>query len=212
MSGGLAEITSRLRANKEELFEALLRETYTKAFHLALRLVGHTADAEDLVQETYLRAYRFFHRYDPQLPFTNWLYKIMTNTHIDQMRRKGKVKTISLDETHPETGAVMDFPDTALTPEELVLSREFEADIQDALNQMTPEFRIAVLLADLEGLSYEEVSEIMGTSIGTVRSRIHRGRKQLRDFLVKRNPARYGARSEQAWEGAENSDAGGDGS
>ncbi len=212
MSGGLAEVTTRLRANKEELFESLLRETYNKAFHLALRLVGHAADAEDLVQESYLRAYRFFHRYDPRLPFTNWLYKIMTNTHIDQMRRKGKLKTVSLDEIHPETGALMDLPDSALTPEERVLSREFEADVQEALNQMTPEFRIAVLLADLEGLSYEEVSEIMGTSIGTVRSRIHRGRKQIRDFLMKRNPARYGARSEQAVEEDGLSNSGGDGS
>lgn len=210
MSGGLSEITTRLRANQEELFESLLRETYNKAFHLALRLVGHAADAEDLVQETYLRAYRFFHRYDPRLPFANWLYRIMANTHIDLMRRKGKVRTVSLDEVHPETGVPVDFPDNSLTPEELVLSREFEEDMQDALNHMTPEFRLAVLLADLEGLSYEEVSQIMGTSIGTVRSRIHRGRKQIRDFLLRRDPVRYGAKGAQACGGESMSDLRGD--
>lgn len=179
--------------SKQETFERLLRDSYSQAFHLALRLSGRRSDAEDLVQESYIRAFRFFHRYDPSLPFTNWLYRIMTNAHIDEVRRSGKLRVSSLDEVHPETGSTWDVPDESWSAEKLLLSEEFEAELQEGLKKMTPEFRIAVLLADLEGLSYEEVAEIMRTSIGTVRSRIHRGRKQLRTFLVDARPDKYKA-------------------
>src|SRR6478609_5316737 len=77
----------------KKVFEELLDKSYKQAFNLALRLTGNHAEAEDLVQETFIRAYRFFHRYDRSLPFTNWLYRIMSNAHIDSMRRKGRLKT-----------------------------------------------------------------------------------------------------------------------
>jgi RNA polymerase sigma-70 factor (ECF subfamily) len=176
----------------EELFEKLLMQTHQQAFHLALRLTGSRSDAEDLVQESYIRAFRFFHRYDRGLPFTSWLYRIMTNAHIDEMRRKGRLRTGSLDEPHPETGTTWDVPDDSASPEKLLLSDQMEAEVQEGLLKMTPDFRIAVLLADMEGLSYEEIAEVMNTSIGTVRSRIHRGRKQLRGFLLQARPDKYG--------------------
>jgi RNA polymerase sigma-70 factor (ECF subfamily) len=177
--------------NSVELFESLMRKTHQQAFSLAVRLTGSRTDAEDLVQEAYLRAYRFFHRYDQSLPFTSWLYRIMTNAHIDDMRRKGRLRTTSLDEPHPETGATWDLADEASSPEMLLYDQEMEAEIQEGLNRMTPDFRIAVLLADLEGMSYEDVAAIMKTSIGTVRSRIHRGRKQLRNYLLTVRPDKY---------------------
>ncbi len=187
----IAGTTTSTGENTKEMFEDLLKRTHQQAFHLALRLTGSRTDAEDLVQEAYLRAFRFFHRYDPSLPFTSWLYRIMTNAHIDDIRRKGKLKTSSLDEPHPETGVTWDLPDDSASPERLVVNSLMEAEIQDGLNRMTPDFRVAVLLADIEGLSYEEVASIMKTSIGTVRSRIHRGRKQLRSFLLKAKPEKY---------------------
>jgi RNA polymerase sigma-70 factor (ECF subfamily) len=180
-----------LSESKRQLFESLLKKTHGQAFSLAMRLTGSRADAEDLVQEAFLRAYRFFHRYDPSLPFASWLYRIMTNAHIDDMRRKGKMKTTSIDEPHSETGAVWDLPDESGSPERLTLENVLDADIQQGLSEMTPDFRVAVLLADMEGLSYEEVAQIMGTSIGTVRSRIHRGRKQLRAHLLQVRPEKY---------------------
>jgi RNA polymerase sigma-70 factor (ECF subfamily) len=187
----LAGTTTSAGENSREMFESLLKRTHQQAYHLALRLTGSRTDAEDLVQEAFLRAYRFFHRYDPSLPFTSWLYRIMTNAYIDDIRRRGKLKTSSLDEQHPETGSTWDFPDESASPERLVMTSEMEAEIQEGLNRMTPDFRVAVLLADIEGFSYEEVASIMKTSIGTVRSRIHRGRKQLRSFLVKAKPEKY---------------------
>jgi RNA polymerase sigma-70 factor (ECF subfamily) len=187
----IAEVQSASAQNQQELFESLLRATSAQAFQLAFRLTGNRVDAEDLVQEAYIRAYRFFHRYDSSLPFSAWLYRILTNAHIDEVRRRNRFKLASLDEPHPETGTPVDYADSSPNPEALLVNDQMESEIQEGIQAMTPEFRIAVLLADMEGLSYEEIAEVMETSIGTVRSRIHRGRKQLRNYLLTTKPEKY---------------------
>ncbi len=174
-------------------FDELVRRHYRQAYNLAYRLTGNAADAEDLVQDAFLRAYRFFDRYDRSLPFMNWFSRILTNLYIDEYRRRGRLKTVSLDEPlQTEEGeegpSVLDLPDPGLSPLEIAMDREYIDAIHEGLQQLAPEFRTAVILADIQGHSYEEIAEIMGTSIGTVRSRIHRGRKQLRDYLLKRHP------------------------
>lgn len=191
LSSATANLASDRSGSREQLFEQLLSQTHRQAFHIALRLTGNRSDAEDLVQESFVRAFRFFHRYDESLPFTSWLYRIMMNAHIDEVRRRGKLRASSLDEPHPETGTSWDVPDDTGSPDRLMLNEAMEAEIQDGLMKMTADFRMAVLLADLEGLSYEEIAQVMSTSIGTVRSRIHRGRKQLRNFLIKSCPEKY---------------------
>lgn len=176
---------------REGLFEDLLRRSHRQAYGLAYRLTGDRNEAEDLVQESFLRAFRFFHRYDEALPFTSWLYRIMANAHIDMMRRKGKLRTTSLDHGAGDGDQAWDVPATDATPDRILLDDAMGAEVQNGLNAMNPEFRTAVLLSDVEGMAYEEVAEIMGTSVGTVRSRIHRGRKQLRDHLVRNAPENY---------------------
>ncbi len=170
-----------------ELFQDLLERSYKQAFNLAMRLTGNHTEAEDLVQETYIRAYRFFHRYDTSLPFTNWLYRIMGNAHIDSVRRRGRLKTTSLDQPTPNGTAPLDVADAQSSPDRPMLEDMMGEKVQAALLNMTADFRTAVLLADVEGMAYEEIAEVMGTSVGTVRSRIHRGRKQLRASLVGKN-------------------------
>jgi RNA polymerase sigma-70 factor, ECF subfamily len=187
-------ITAQDRAS---LFESLLRSSYRQAYSLACRLTGNPAEAEDLVQETFLRAYRFFHRYDESLPFTSWLYRIMTNAHIDSVRRKGRLKTLSLEQPANSTSAPWEVPDHESAPDRSLMQDTMGEHVQAALQTMTAEFRTAVLLADVEGMAYEEIAEVMQTSIGTVRSRIHRGRKQLRKFLTKRCPQTYGGLSNE---------------
>jgi RNA polymerase sigma-70 factor (ECF subfamily) len=177
-----------IREVSREVFENRLQNTYKQAYNLAYRLTGNAADAEDLVQETYLRAYRFFHRYDPSLPFLNWLCRIMGNAHIDSIRRKGRVKAMSIDQIGQPGSQAFELPDWDSSPDRLVLDQSFSEHVQDGLSSISPEFRTAVLLADVEGLEYEDIAQVMNTSIGTVRSRIHRGRKQLRSFLTKRCP------------------------
>ena len=177
--------------DRTALFEGLIRDTHKQAYSLAYRLTGNNAEAEDLVQESFLRAYRFFHRYDEGLPFTSWLYRIMTNAHIDMVRRRGRLKTTSLDGAGADGAGTWDVPDNDASPDRVMMQNSLDEPVQKALGSMTAEFRMAVLLADVEGLAYEEVADIMGTSVGTVRSRIHRGRKQIRSFLLKTAPETY---------------------
>jgi RNA polymerase sigma-70 factor (ECF subfamily) len=173
-------------------FDELVYRYYQQAYNIAYRLTGNAADAEDLVQEAFLRAYRFFDRYDRSMPFMNWFNRILTNLYIDEYRRRGRLRTVSIDEVYSnedgDEGTTMDIPDSAPNPLERALSNEYREAIHEALQHLSPEFRVAVVLADLEGYSYEEIAEITKTSIGTVRSRIHRGRKQLRDQIKKRHP------------------------
>ena len=178
--------------DRKKLFEELLKSTYRQAYTLAFRLTGNPAEAEDLVQDTFVRAYRFFHRYDDMLPFSNWLYRIMCNAHIDTVRRRGRLRTTSL-EVHTSNGATtIEVPDADASPDRNLLDTTMDENVQACLVEMNPEFRTAVLLADVEGLAYDDIALSMGTSVGTVRSRIHRGRKQLRKLLESRQPQIYG--------------------
>lgn len=177
---------------KRARFESLMRSTYRQAYSFASKLTRNAAEAEDLVQETYVRAFRFFHRFDESLPFTNWLYRIMSNAHIDQVRRKQRIKTNSLEQPTSTGMSTMDVADPSATVERVLVDEAMGEHVTEALATMTPEFRTAVLLADVEGMAYEEIAEVMNTSVGTVRSRIHRGRKQLRKHLVVHAPDVYG--------------------
>jgi RNA polymerase sigma-70 factor (ECF subfamily) len=182
---------SRSAADVRHNFEGLMRKSHRQAYALAYRLTGNASEAEDLVQESYVRAYRFFHKYDDGLPFASWLYRIMTNAHIDSVRRKGRLKTTSLEQGGPDGTTTWDVPDLESTPDRDMMHTAVEEPMQQALSSMNSEFRTAVLLADVEGMAYEEIAEVMRTSVGTVRSRIHRGRKQLRHYLLKHNPQEF---------------------
>lgn len=191
MQFAAVETESRVAQRGRELFEDLTRRSHKQAYGLAYRLTGNAAEAEDLVQESFIRAYRFFDKYDRALPFTSWLYRIMTNAHIDMVRRKGRLKTTSLEQAGQDGQTTWDFPDLAASPDREIFQNALDAPVQNGLMAMTAEFRTAVLLADVEGLAYEEIADVMKTSVGTVRSRIHRGRKQLRRYLVKHSPTTY---------------------
>jgi RNA polymerase sigma-70 factor, ECF subfamily len=168
-----------------------MRASYRQAYSVAYRLTGHASDAEDLLQEAYVRAYRFHHRYDQSMPFLSWLYRIISNSHIDQYRRRGKLKLSSLDHVGTDSSRALEIPDSTYRPDENLLDSVFSDEMQNGLNEMNPEFRMAVVLADIEGMSYDEISEAMGTTVGTVRSRIHRGRMQLRESLLKNSSDKF---------------------
>lgn len=182
---------SETAATSRVSFEHLVEKTQKQAYGLAYRLTGNAAEAEDLVQESFLRAYRFFHRYDPTLPFTSWLYRIMTNAHVDGVRRRSRLRTTSLEQAGSDGSTVWELPDMQPAPDRAMLDQSLDETIQTALCAMTAEFRTAVLLADVEGMAYDEIAEVMKTSVGTVRSRIHRGRRQLRNHLLRHSPQTY---------------------
>jgi len=177
---------------KAARFENCMAQSYRQVFNLAVRLTETHAEAEDLVQEAYLRAFRFFDKYDRGLSFTNWMYRIVGNTHIDLIRRHKKLKTARLDGGGENGIGTWDIADGTRNAEEAMSFELVDGELEEGLNTLSAEFRMSVVLADVMGFAYEEVAEIMETSVGTVRSRLHRGRKQLRTFLLKSAPDKYG--------------------
>ncbi len=196
----------KARHKNRSQFDALVYRCHKQAFNVAFRLTGNTSDAEDLTQEAFLRAYRFFDRYNENMPFENWLFRIMHNVFIDELRRRPKVRvpsskdadfnspksvlvqTISLDQpiNHTSSGdsdVYLEIPDSTFNPECLLVDSSLNEQLQEALNSLPEEFRIAVVLADIKDMSYEEIAQTMGCSLGTVRSRLHRGRRLLRQKL-----------------------------
>lgn len=184
----LVETVSEVARNEDRReFDALVQRYHKQAYNIAYRMAGNHADAEDLVQEAFIRAFRFFGQYRRELPFDSWLYKIMSNVFIDMLRRKPKAKIRSIDQPviTDEGEAQFDIPDDCAGPEDEVLSMEVDGRIQAALDTLPEVFRLTVIYADIEGFSYEEIAEATNTNIGTVRSRLHRGRRLLRNKLKK---------------------------
>jgi len=175
------------RSGNEREFESLVARTKRQAYNMAYRMTGNRDDAEDLAQEAYLRAYRSFEKYDRSLPFENWFFRILSNLFVDKLRRKPKQAPLSLDQplsnAEGDEDYMLEVSDEESNPENQIMREVIDERLQKALASMPKEFRIAVLLCDVEELSYEEIARTMGTSIGTVRSRIHRGRVMLRKLM-----------------------------
>jgi RNA polymerase sigma-70 factor (ECF subfamily) len=154
-----------------------------RVYRLAYRLTGNRHDAEDLTQEVFVRVFRSLDTYTPGT-FEGWLHRITTNLFLDQARRKQRIRFDALSD---ERAARLSSPEPG--PDVAYADRTFDDDIELALATLPPDFRAAVVLCDVEGLSYEEIAEILGAKLGTVRSRIHRGRSMLRKALAHRAPA-----------------------
>ncbi|WP_372592679.1 RNA polymerase sigma factor SigE [Actinotalea sp.] len=166
-------------------WEQIVTEHSARVYRLAYRLTGNKADAEDLTQETFIRVFRSLSSFTPGT-FEGWLHRITTNLFLDQARRRTRIRMDSLgDEADRLPGAV-----GLGTPERGFEHANLDLDVQSALDALSPEFRAAVVLCDIEGLSYEEIAVTLGIKLGTVRSRIHRARAQLRESLAHRDPAR----------------------
>lgn len=163
-------------------WDEIVQNHSAKVFRLAYRLTGNRFDAEDLTQETFVRVFRSLHNFTPGT-IDGWLHRITTNLFLDQARRRNRIRFDALAED-----AETRLPGKDPGPERTFEFNNLDVDIHLALDELAPEFRAAVVLCDLEGLSYEEVAETLGVKLGTVRSRIHRGRSQLRVKLAHRAP------------------------
>ena len=154
-----------------------------RVYRLAYRLTGNKHDAEDLTQDVFVRVFRSLSEYTPG-NFEGWLHRITTNLFLDGARRKQRIRFDALADDAAERLASKE-----PQPEQDYEVRTWDHDVQAALEALSPEFRAAVVLCDVEGLSYEEIAATLDIKLGTVRSRIHRGRAQLRASLDHRSPA-----------------------
>lgn len=155
----------------------LVEEHADGVYRLAYRLSGNQHDAEDLTQETFMRVFRSLKNYQPGT-FEGWLHRITTNLFLDMVRHRTRIRMEALPEDYDRV------PGTEMTPEQAYNFANLDPVLQNALDALSPEFRVAVVLCDVLGMTYDEIADTLGVKMGTVRSRIHRGRSQLRSSLV----------------------------
>lgn len=184
----VVDVDSETPDERSARFERDAMVHLDQLYGAALRMTRNPSDAEDLVQETYAKAFGSFHQYTPGTNLRAWLYRILTNTYINMYRKAQRQPKISGEgeqiedwqlaraESHESTGL--------RSAEMEALDHMPDSVVVDALNQLSPDFREAVYLADVDGFAYKEIAEIMGTPIGTVMSRLNRGRTQLRKLLA----------------------------
>ncbi|MGI6344479.1 MAG: sigma-70 family RNA polymerase sigma factor [Bacillota bacterium] len=180
-------LVERFRQGDQSAFELLVIRYEQTVYNLAYRLTGNQEDAFDLAQEAFLKVYRSLRRFRGQSAFSTWIYRIVTNCFYDQVRKQKRRASIafSLDAAIPtEEGELnREWPSLEAGPEDISLQQELARVVQAALLDLTPEYRLALVLRDLHGYTYDEIARITDCNLGTVKSRISRARSALRARL-----------------------------
>jgi RNA polymerase sigma-70 factor (ECF subfamily) len=181
------DVVSETSEERRQRFERDAMQYVDQLYSAAMRMARNPADAEDLVQEAYTKAFSAFHQYKPGTNLKAWLYRILTNTYINLYRKRQREPLQSNSDTIEDwqLARAESHTSTGLRSAEAeALDHLPDSDVKRALQAIPEEFRLAVYFADVEGFAYKEISDIMNTPIGTVMSRLHRGRKMLRDMLA----------------------------
>ncbi len=180
-----AELLTELQAGSEAAFDWLVTHYHSPVYNLILSMLGDSSDAADGTQEVFLKAFRAIRGFRHGSSLKTWLYRIAIREALNYKRwfKRHLQKNISIDADLNEDHAHLEIEDLCASPFEQLATQEMQAVVQNALQQIPNVFRIAVILRDLEGLSYEEVAEVLDCNIGTVKSRILRGRRALKEIL-----------------------------
>jgi len=169
------DLVAQARAGDESAVRALVERYQRPVYSLVRRLVGDPQRAEELAQDAFVKALRALDRYDPERRFASWLFKIAANTALDELRRR---RAAPIEEPLPETATA------PTSPEAGAAASELRAHLEAALARLRPEYRAVVLLRHVEGRSQEEIAEILGVPVGTVKTHLHRARRQLQAYLA----------------------------
>ena len=198
-----SELVGELQAGSESAFDWLVTHYHAAVFNLILGMLGDSSDAADATQEVFLKAFKGIRKFRGGSSLKTWLYRIAIREALNHRRwfKRHLQKNVSIDAEPDEGHAPLEIEDGGATPFEQLASLEIQGAVQTALAQVPEVFRSAVILRDLEGLSYEEVAEVLECSVGTVKSRILRGRRALKDILEpllgKRETSEHAATSHQ---------------
>jgi RNA polymerase sigma-70 factor, ECF subfamily len=182
------DVIAHAREGREPAFRELIRRYERPVFSVIYRMCRDREVSEDLAQETFIKVLNALDRYDPKYKFSSWIFKIAHNTTLDQLRKK-EPETLSLEgsphaQTHEQAQATaFTAIDTAEDPESYTESQEVGAEIEAAIARLRPEYRAVIVLWHVEGRPYDEIAQIMDLPLGTVKTYIHRGRKELREML-----------------------------
>lgn len=175
-------LIKKFKAGDESAFEELVKRYQKKVYNTTYRMMGNREDANDLAQEAFLRVYRKLDRFKGNSSFSTWLFTVTTNLCRDEMRkRQRRLQTTSLSEKE------RNIPDEMMSPEDLSLQRELRDKLQQVIDKLPNKHREVIILREFQGLSYDEIAEVTGVSMGTVKSRLSRARRSIKQELKSRN-------------------------
>jgi RNA polymerase sigma-70 factor (ECF subfamily) len=178
------DLIAQVQTGNHDAFERLIRLHEKRVYTIALRMTGDTEDAFDVSQDILLRVYSNIGMFKGESSFSTWLYRLATNVCLDFLRKRKRRRARETSLDGDEGGEVRDMPDTRYTPEKAFEKLELREEIRRALDRISPEHRQILLLREISGLSYTEISKALGLEIGTVKSRIARAREQMRVLLT----------------------------
>ncbi len=170
-----------------EAFEMLMEKYQKKVFNIALRLLGNHDDANEVTQEVFIRIFKSMGSFKGESQISTWIYRIATNACLDELRKRKNKWIMSLDEEyHKENGDyIIQVEDDKPTPDVILEQKTLKSAVNNAIDKLSEKYKLIIVLRDIQGFSYEEISEIVKTPVGTVKSRINRARLQLKEILLK---------------------------
>jgi RNA polymerase sigma-70 factor (ECF subfamily) len=179
-------LVQRCQQGDLEAFDLLMQHHETKVYNIAYRMLSHADDASDATQDIFIRAYHALPRFRGECAFSTWLYRIAVNTCLDTVRRRSRQQTVlesALVDEEEESDFVDNIPDAQPDPEKVLMQKEFQRIVHEAIQSLSETQRAVIVLYDLQGFSYEEVAQILHTSVGTIKSRLNRARLALKAKL-----------------------------